>query len=148
MSDRFHNRARAYQARRDKVRDRLRAEAQNWGERFEYTGFHGHIAHCLVKRKGNVVICTEHPENDGTSITNTAETLATEVCRHFGIALDKLIWIEHYIHEPDAQVIGINDDGHTFDLIEFKVAGDRLAHPKWGHLYRTRAEAILDSGSL
>ena len=42
------------------------------------------------------------PENEGTSVTNMAEQLATQICQEFDIEPKHLIWIEHY---PDRQDI-------------------------------------------
>lgn len=108
----------------------------DWGERFDYTGFHGHPAHCLILKKGNVVICTEAQDNEGTSITNAAEIIAIQVIRFLG--LSDMIWIEHYIHE----------DEETFDLVTFQVEGDHFIHPHWKYLTQKQAMAIFEKGVL
>lgn len=58
----------------------------------------GNISYCIcdIEIIKNLVIATEMPENEGTSVTNMAEYLATQVCQEFGINPKHLIWIEHY----------------------------------------------------
>jgi hypothetical protein len=43
-----------------------------------------------------VVICSELPDNHGTSVTNFAEELAGLVCTDYAIDPERLVWIEHY----------------------------------------------------
>ena len=129
-------------------------DLSSWGSRFEYEGYHGCQSHCLILRKGNVVVCTEAPDNEGTSVTNCAEVIASKVCLEYGINPDELIWIEHYIHP-------FEDSGlpqETFDRCEFqRVQGDagkstwgRITHsifesPQWKHL--DRAETLALAGT-
>ncbi len=42
-----------------------------------------------------VVVCSQLPDNDNTSVTNMAEYLAAEVIREHGL-LTPLAWVEHY----------------------------------------------------
>jgi hypothetical protein len=65
-----------------------------------------------------VVICSELPTNEGTSITHAAEQLAAEVIRYHRLAAP-LAWIEH--HPP------LSTDGNTetFDLVTFSSYGIR-----------------------
>lgn len=99
-------------------------EEFNAGERFDYLGYGKCASHCYIRINGNKVICTEAPDNPGTSITNLAEGIATLVCRDRGIPFHKLIWIEHYIDR------GIEPQ-ETFDFVTFTIDGDRLVHPQW-----------------
>lgn len=124
-------------------------DLSNWGDRFEYKSFHGHPAHCYILRKGNKIIATEAPDNEGTSITNMAEEIADQVCVHFGIALKDLIWIEHYARQSYRS----DDIPETFDLVEFKIKnrsrwgepGLHLRIPAWTHLSREKAEELFGS---
>ncbi len=43
-----------------------------------------------------VVLCTELEDNEGTSVTNYAEHIASEIMRLYNIAPHSLLWIEHY----------------------------------------------------
>jgi hypothetical protein len=101
---------------------------------FPYRGFHGGECKCGLRviplHDGRTaVICSELPDNPGTSVTNFAEDLAALVCAEFGIDPKRLVWIEHYVPhrghpEPD------------WDLVTFKIAlhdGRQavLAEPQW-----------------
>lgn len=107
----------------------------DWGERYDYKGYHGCDCHCYIKVIGNSVLCTEADDNIGTSITNLAETVATLVCRDYHIPLESLTWIEHYTHD------GLPNIGETFDLVDFdivdrpspagRMTGKRFVNPRW-----------------
>jgi hypothetical protein len=76
-----------------------------------------------------VVICSQLPDNDNTSVTNMAEYLAAEVMESHpdifdpfslgnipGISYDKpFVWIEHYLDGAR----GTPSDPATFDLVQF-----------------------------
>jgi hypothetical protein len=59
-----------------------------------------------------VVICSELPSNEGSSITYSAHQLAAEVIRYHKLS-NPPVWIEHYPKEAT--------DGHseTFELVVF-----------------------------
>ncbi len=59
-----------------------------------------------------VVVCTELPTNEGTSITYAAEQLAAEVIRYHRLPTP-IVWIEH---QPPITTDG---DTETFDLVDF-----------------------------
>ena len=92
-------------------------------ERFDYEGYHKIPSFCYIEIHNHenctVVIATE-PDYDedgaGTSVTNRAEHIATEVCKHYDIPQDKLVWIEHY----DRKGYASDDRDETWDLCTFK----------------------------
>ena len=63
------------------------------------------------ERDAPVVICSEVPGNEGSSVTYSAHQIAAEVTRYH--RLSKPVWIEHYPKEAT--------DGHseTFELVAF-----------------------------
>src|SRR5918999_602643 len=65
-------------------------------------------------RDAPVVLCTELPNNPGTSVTNAAEQIAAEVISGHRLPTP-LVWIEHY--EDGAR--GTREDPHAFDLVIF-----------------------------
>lgn len=131
------------------MKDERKIDWSAWGDRTEYAGYYGGTAHCLVLVNGSTVICTQPWDNDGLSVTNGAEDIATKVCHARGISMDKLTWIEHYI--------GYNSKGkleHRFDLVVFEVISaephigrpDGLPHfrrPKWSYLEPLAAEKLF-----
>ena len=86
------------------------------------------------ERDAPVVICSELPTNDGTSITYAAEQLAAEVIRYHSLT-PPLVWIEH--HAP------LFTDGSTeiFDLVAFSSYGIRERGPYLGETRLTVGEA-------
>lgn len=108
-----------------------------WGDIFRYAGYGNCDCHCYIKVHGNAVICTEAPENTGTSVTNMAEGIATQVCHQFGIPRGELIWIEHYLHAG-------SDIGETFDLVTFSEADGKLVHPQWKHAGKDAAMRLFN----
>ena len=67
------------------------------------------------------------PENEGTSITNLAEHLVTQVCQEFDIDPKTLIWIEHYPERGEWK-----EYPESFALVQFHLNtnGD-LFDPRW-----------------
>lgn len=89
-------------------------------DHFRFSGFHGCQCICsleiLTLADGRTaVIATELEDNPGTSITNVAENLASEVCDRFGIDPQQLIWIEHYGYAGACE--GTKE--RTFDRVTF-----------------------------
>src|SRR3712207_2515847 len=65
-----------------------------------YRGYWSDGGKCRIRiyqKKGQapVVICSQLPDNDNTSVTNMAEYLAVEVIEEHSLAAP-LTWIEHY----------------------------------------------------
>jgi hypothetical protein len=86
------------------------------------------------ERDAPVVICSELPTNEGSSITYAAEQLAAEVIRYHSLT-PPLVWIEH--HPP------LSTDGNTetFDLVAFSSYGIRERGPYLGETRLTVGEA-------
>lgn len=63
-------------------------------------------------RDAAVVICSELPDNPGTSVLNAAEQIAAEIIKHFRLPSPP-VWIEHHPQELT------NGQEETFDLVTF-----------------------------
>jgi hypothetical protein len=95
-----------------------------------------------------VVICSELPNNWGTSVTYAAEQLAAEVIRSHGLPTP-LVWIEH---RPEEAML---DEEETFELVVFSsykveerapYLGETRAwigEPSWKTLDRTAVELLV-----
>jgi ABC-type microcin C transport system permease subunit YejE len=81
-----------------------------------------------------VVVCTELPTNEGSSITHAAERLAAEVIRYHRLPAP-IVWIEH--HPP----ITADGDTKTFDLVDFSGYEVRERGPYLGETRLTVGEA-------
>ena len=94
---------------------------------YNYTGFHGCASICDLEIHKNLVIVSEMPENEGTSITNMAEQLATLVCQEYDIDPKHLIWIEHYPERGEWK-----DYPESYDLVQFNLNDDGVfSSPRW-----------------
>jgi hypothetical protein len=81
-----------------------------------------------------VVVCSELPTNEGSSITNAAEQLVAEVIRYHRLPTP-IVWIEH--HPP----ITADGDTETFDLVAFSSYEIRERGPYLGETRLTLGEA-------
>jgi hypothetical protein len=98
-----------------------------------------------------VVICSELPGNEGSSVTYSAHQIAAEVIRYHKLGVP-LVWIEHY---PKGAT-----DGHseTFELVVFTSyevkerapylgeARLTIGEPTWKSLDRQSIEALVGQG--
>ena len=128
--------------------------------RYQYRGFYGSEAVCRVRVYERpdavpVVICTELPENTGTSVTNMAEFLAAEIiAKHFPQRFEQetpVSWVEHY---PPIEVKGRKARTEEFDLVtfstwtpktEYRHGGMRvkLGTPEWKHSSKEHVEQLI-----
>jgi len=64
------------------------------------------------ERDAPVVICSELPGNEGSSVTYSAHQVAAEVIRYHRLGVPP-VWIEHYPKEPT------DGRSETFELVVF-----------------------------
>ena len=95
---------------------------------YEFKGFHGCNSICNISLWNNderaVVVFHERDDNEGTSITNMSEHLATEIKNIFLPYFDDkaIHWFEHYCY---------TDIFHdTWDEITYETQHEKYAHPK------------------
>jgi hypothetical protein len=100
------------------------------------------------ERDAPVVICSELPSNEGSSVTYSAHQIAAEVIRYHRLGVPP-VWIEHYPKEAT--------DGHseTFELVVFSsyevkqrkpyrgVTILSIGEPTWKTLGRQAVEALV-----
>ena len=94
-----------------------------------------------------VVVCSELPNNEGSSVTYSAHQIAAEVIRYH--KLPAPVWIEHYPKEATDGTL------ETFELVVFSgyevverapYLGDTrltLGEPTWKILDRETVEALV-----
>ena len=118
-------------------------EAPSGAFRYDYKGYFGCDCHCTLEIDGNLVICTEDEDNEGTSITNMAEHLATRVCYNFGIDPYQLTWIEHYPERGDKRdPLPESWDIATFQIAQARDGVLRCLKPDWKRIERDAVEAL------
>ena len=120
--------------------------------RYEYKGFGGCDCVCNLEIHQNLVIITEREDNEGTSITNMAEQLATAICQQFGIAPARLIWIEHYPPTMDGR---FQMHAESWNLVFFNLRGGghfdtdpmgfSFSNPRWVHIDQKIVSALRET---
>ncbi len=100
------------------------------------------------KRDAPVVVCSELPNNDGSSVTYSAHQIAAEVINYNEFALPP-IWIEHY---PPETTDGASE---TFEMVVFSIyevterapyLGETIltiGEPTWKMLDRETVEMLV-----
>ena len=95
-----------------------------------------------------VVVCTQLPDNDNTSVTNMAEYLAAEVVEGHSLPTP-LVWIEHY-PEHEGRVGEYSLVSFSFWEAEEVCLGGarrrRVGSPRWSHLAPEEAERLTGAG--
>jgi hypothetical protein len=82
-----------------------------------------------------VVICSELPNNDGSSVTYCANQIAAEVIRYHKLALPP-VWVEHY---PKEATDGTSE---TFALVVFSSHEVKERVPYLGETRLTKGEPV------
>jgi len=113
--------------------------------RFDYEGYFGCDSHGDLQIFGNVVICTESEDNEGISITNMVEHLATRVCYQYRIDPHQLTWIEHYPQRGYRDEIPASYDLVTFDRARDGDGHIHFAKPKWHHFGKEKVEELIQT---
>ena len=130
--------------------------------KLEYKGFHGCVSTCDLEIHNNLVICSERGDNEGTSITNMAEHLATAICKPFDITPRELIWIEHYRAEPSIERSESTRHSdvsgrfrETYSLVFFNLTGGgffsqdakafEFSNPRWVSIEKQIVDALIDT---
>jgi hypothetical protein len=97
-----------------------------------------------------VVVCSELPNNEGSSVTYSAEQIAAEVIRYHRLSTP--VWIEHYPTEAS------DGRAETFELVVFSsyevkekapYLGEMrltIGEPTWKPLDRRSVEALVGHG--
>jgi len=102
---------------------------------FEFSGTLGMLSKCGIKiqpfENKTVVIVTElYQDNPGTSITSVTASLAQQICKHFNIQPQDLMYIEC--------APGMNSKLSFYDevyyKVDFELVDGRLECPKWEKL--------------
>lgn len=124
-------------------------------ERVEYEGYHGCLSVCRVRvfgptpkgdmpRRPMIVMFTELPDNQGTSVTNRIEHLATLLYARLGKPKALPVFVEHY---PDRGVhyekVNRWQFPESFSFVGFcRSDGGRFQRPCWQHTTRMTVEVI------
>ena len=92
-----------------------------------------------------LVICSQLPDNDNTSVTNMAEYLAAEVIEEHELAT-ALIWIEHYPEHKGKPSEYSLVRFSTWERREARLGGVwryRVGSPRWSPLWPEKVEELI-----
>ena len=87
------------------------------------------------ERDAPVVICSELPNNDGSSVTYSAHHIAAEVIRYHRLGVPP-VWIEHYPKEAT------DGSSETFELVVFSSYEVKERAPYMGETRLTVGEPV------
>jgi len=113
----------------------MKASLENIDTIFEFKGLWGIPSKCGIRRISSnnmevVVVSELYQENPGTSITQMPADLAMQICAHFAISPEKLVYIEH---SPDMNSkLSFYDE--EFYKVDFTIVNDKFTIPKWNKL--------------
>ena len=105
--------------------------------RLEFKAKNGYPSACnlTIYRSIGLVIATEI--NEGQSLTNACDLIATLVVNQFGIDPKRLMFIEHYPAEQRPTY------GESYDLVTFQWDGKEFSNPEWKPLTVTEFDEII-----
>ncbi len=104
---------------------------------FEFTAPNGLDAACRLRvyqitPELNVVLASELANNEGPSVTNSFEVIATEACREYDLKPGTCIFVEHYDYRGAPHYVNPLGE-ETFDFVDLTWRADRAESPKWRH---------------
>jgi hypothetical protein len=109
---------------------------------WQFKGLHGAPSKCGVsvfprQGGGKVVLFTELADNEGTSVTNYIEHLATSI-RAGGLVQpeDIVLWFEHYPESPS--------HAESFDVVSFEQYDGGYLRPHWRRTTRQYFESLIE----
>lgn len=110
----------------------MKSSDNNIGEIFEFSGKWGVKSKCGIKiRKEEdktIVIATElYNDNPGTTITSVTASLAQQVCQHYNITPENLIYIEC---NPEMNS-KLSFYAEEYYQVEFTITSKGFENPKW-----------------
>ncbi len=97
----------------------------------------------LHSEEQTIVVFTELPDNEGMSVTNAAEDIATQVRREFGLDPDQTRWIEHYPERQHHVHNRIHIEPATYDEVIYTWDGYQASEPTWRRLTREEFEVLV-----
>jgi hypothetical protein len=116
-----------------------------------YRGYWTDGGRCRIRSfqeegRAPVVICSQLPDNDNTSVTNMVEYLAAEAIEEHSL-LTPLVWVEHYPeHEGEIGEYSLVRFSN-WTLREVCLGGVwryRIGSPRWSHLPSEAVDDLLE----
>ena len=114
--------------------------------RFEYPNYFVGVTYCRVRIYKNgkkaFVLITEHLENEGLSVTNGIDRIATRISGMFPFR-SNTVWIEHYLdrHPPGMKNDSMFDE--CFSIVTFATRRGSYFGPDWKHTTKEAVEEMI-----
>ena len=113
---------------------------------FPFHGLGGCESQCRLRvyedeTKPTVVIATELSDNPGTSITNAAADLATEVWKDLEFPARRMVWIENYPQDGDAEK---HSERERYAIVTFRETRQGFVNPQWKYLTKEDVERLIE----
>ncbi|MDP9457824.1 MAG: hypothetical protein M3Q49_12685 [Actinomycetota bacterium] len=118
-----------------------------------YRGYWSDGGRCRIRiyrgeGKLPIVVCSQLPDNDNTSVTNMAEYLAAEVVEGHSLPTP-LVWVEHYPEHEGRIGEFSRVSFSSWKAEEVGLGGMRrcrVGSPRWSHLAPEEAEGLTGDG--
>lgn len=112
---------------------------------FEYTDMNRRAATTDIEQYGNLIIATELATNEGASVTNSAEYIATQYAGRHNIPIDAIVFVERYDSRSYDDKRTLKEPEHS--LVSFSM-GERngkphLTTPEWKHLTEDELQDLI-----
>jgi hypothetical protein len=118
----------------------------------QYRGYWSDGGKCRIRiyredRQAPVVVCSQLPDNENTSVTNMAEYLAAEVIEEYNLPTP-LTWIEHYSeHEGEIGEYSLVKFS-SWELTKVCLGGVwrcRVGSPRWSPLRPEEVDVLIEA---
>lgn len=99
----------------------------------------------IQKKDQYIVIASElYLENPGTSITQSSTILPKQICEHYKLPMDKIIYIEH---NPDMNSkLSFYDE--EFFLVKFDIENQEFKNPVYKQLTLSEIKKYVENNEL
>jgi hypothetical protein len=110
----------------------MKITTPNIDQFFEFSGSLGMLSKCGLKiqpyKDKTVAVATElYQDNPGTSITSVTASLAQQICAHYNIPSQDLIYIEC----APAMNSKLSFYDEVYYKVDFELRNGKLENPKW-----------------
>lgn len=106
--------------------------------KLQFRAPNGIMSACLITIYPDLSLVIASETDEGMSVTNAVETIATEVVRRYGIDPKRMLFVEHYPPEQRPQPWG-----ESYDLVTFSWDGTTARNPDWRPLSPAEFQDIL-----
>lgn len=107
----------------------------------QFRAHNGILSSCKLTIYPDIQLVIVSETDEGSSVTNSAEIIATEVVKCYGIDPSRMVFVEHY---PAAQRPQFR--GESYDLVTFTWEGNIATKPNWQPISMAELDALRASG--